>query len=141
MSRSLIIDGRRAVLDSPGVLLPDGDVGWYQRSQTDCLRAAVATATQVPYEVLPDFQTDAELLAWATDQGWRLDRHEQPPTSARRWIGMSPGYATHGGARHTLVMARERLYFDPGSGWVFDGGLRGEPARALEYGLTLERSC
>lgn len=141
MTRSLIVDGRRAVLDSPGVLLPDGDVGWYQRSQTDCLRAAVATATQVPYELLPDFQTEAELLTWASANGWRMDRHERPPIEARRWIGMSPSYATHGGARHTLVMARERLYFDPASGWRFEGGLSAEETRSLEYGLTLERSC
>lgn len=44
------IDGIPAVLPELTTPLPDGRVGYFQRNQHDCLRAAVATATQVPYD-------------------------------------------------------------------------------------------
>jgi hypothetical protein len=42
----LEVDGVPAVLPRLRVGLPDGGIGWYQRTSTDCLRAAVATATK-----------------------------------------------------------------------------------------------
>lgn len=139
----LIVDSQRAVLPALTARLPDGDIGYYQRSQTDCLRAAVATATQTPYADVPDFRDEVELDQWALDGGRRLRRFEREWITKwlaePRWIAMSPRYPTHANARHTLVMAYNEVYFDPASGWVFyDAGLPAEPTREIEYGLVLE---
>jgi len=138
MSYTLSIGGQRADLAALSVGLSDGDTGWFQRSQTDCLRAAVATALNIPYASIPGFRDEVELDVWALASGYRLQRVEQPPVHKRRWIGMSPRYAAYGNARHTLVMAYGALYFDPASGWVFEGGLPPDPTREIEYGLVRE---
>lgn len=137
----LLVDGQRAVLRELTTRLPDGDTGYYQRSTTDCLRAAVATTLQLAYSCLPDFRDEVELDHWALDNGlrlWHVGPHVLTDTEwgARRWIGMSEPY--EGGVRHTLVMAFGAVYFDPASGWEFEGGLRASPVERLEYGLVLE---
>lgn len=134
----MVVDGVPAVLPQLRVLLRGGRVGWYQRTQVDCYTAAVATALRVPYDELPLFRNDTELDMWAVDHGYRMERHHEPPVDRACWLGVSPRFETHGGARHMLVMSHARVLFDPAMGWVFEGGQRAEPTRQLEYGITLE---
>lgn len=71
----------------------------------DCLRAAIATATQVPIEEVPALTLDQRLdrgegpdeisrTTWQTIDRWADDRglegwfHEDVPVSRRRWIGV-----------------------------------------------------
>lgn len=109
----LEVDGIPATLPELSVVLPDGRTGYYQRSRVDCLRAAVATATGIPYDEVGPVSTLRELQAWAEDRGYRVQLHLEPPHS-ERWIGCSPRY--EGGLRHTLVMACDRVYHDPAAG-------------------------
>ena len=133
------MDGQRAVLRALTARLADGDVGYFQRTQMGCLRAAVATVLQLPYRKVPELPDVAATARWGRQMGLAVDLHNHPASWKRRWVALSPPY--EGGARHTLVMAYDRLYFDPASGWEFEGGRHAPPVAQLEYGLTLEPSC
>jgi hypothetical protein len=84
--------------------------------QDDCLRAAIATCTQVPIEEVPDLQVDKRLSAgqsaeeitrkgwdtierWALERGWHVVVHEQVPADRDRWVGIVPGSPLVSGSR------------------------------------------
>jgi hypothetical protein len=137
--RPTLIDGVPAELPHLRVRLRDGRIGWYQRSQFDCLRAAVATATQIPYDEIDlGEQTLRELYRWAEARGLRVEMHlTDPPIDRPVWIGFTP-VDPDWGMRHTAVGAYERVIFAPGSGFVFAGGVRSTPPREFEFALTME---
>lgn len=91
----------------PNEHLGDGVVGYYADTtrQDDCFRAAIATATQIPIEQVPDLRLHDRLLmgddpdeinadAWAKIAGWLdgrglpLVQHEIVPVDRERWIGV-----------------------------------------------------
>jgi hypothetical protein len=131
------IDGVPAVLPELSTTLLDGAIGWYQRTQLDCLRAAVATATQVSYDDCGEIPHLGALEKWAEARGYRYDWHpgEFPPTDRPRWIGFTA--VVHRSARHTIVGAFTERYFDPASGWLFPGGLKAPAVTELDYAITL----
>lgn len=132
------IDGYRAVLRSYRTRLPDGRTGWYQRSNGPdggCLRAAVATATQIPYDDVPALFTDGDLWAFADERGYEARPLEQ-------WqCEQHPQYLGFTATRHVVVCAFGRIYFDPASGWVFPdlGNGRCPLPQTLTRAWALER--
>lgn len=135
------VDGIPAVLPVLSVELPDGRTGYYQRSPDECLKAAVAVATQVPYDELPDIGSLRELYAWADQEGFVVQMHFPPdlPVTEPQWIGVSPKLPGSQ-ARHTIVAAYRAQYFDPAAGWVFPGGASAPPIRDLDHAITLTRT-
>lgn len=131
------IDGIPAVLRRLTIPFSDGRTGYYQRTRLDCLRAAVATACQVPYEQVPDMTDSSELIAWGVPLGFSFD---QPPDPWQHelWLGFSP-FLT-GSWRHVVVGTYDRILFDPATGWEFPGGLRSPAITELDYALTIERT-
>ena len=137
-----VIGGVQATLAEVSVPLPNGEVGYYQRSQFDCLKAAVATAVQVPYDDLPEIPNLGALHAWADAEGFTVNLHFPPdvPDRERRWIGVSPLLPAYG-ARHTVVGSYRDAYFDPSSGWRFERGWCAAPTPDLEFAISLERTA
>jgi hypothetical protein len=91
----------------PIVQLRDGLVGYCMQPDRpdDCLRPAVATATQIPVEQVPDprlgqrseagdhtediaRETWERLTAWLNGRGLDLKFHESVPVPLERWIGV-----------------------------------------------------
>lgn len=130
-------------------VLEDGAVGYYQRNMNDCLRAAIATAVQIPYEDVPDteptgaggqgewLQVYSRLWEWAAGQGIRLEFHTFPPICEAPWVGVTP--RGDDGYRHTIVIANGQLYFDPASGFETPDGTQIATTREVEYGITFTR--
>lgn len=95
-----------------------------QRNDGDCLRAALATLLDLPYELLPDVDHDAD--DWVTaynaalaDQGWPFGLLTVPRSEVMgvlpdggRWIASVPSLTQQ--ARHAVVMEGRTLYWDPG---------------------------
>jgi hypothetical protein len=84
------VDGVTMTLPRLRCRLPDGRLGWYQRGRDDCLKAAVATCLQHPYDDLasldPPEQHDKvgelrlwfALFEWANSQGLGVPRSDFP---------------------------------------------------------------
>ena len=138
---TVIVDGVPATLPWLRTLRADGSIGWYQRTRTDCMRAAVATLLEIGYDDIGDDLASTDRLhQWAADRGLRVRFHtEELPDEP--WIGVTP--AGDDDLRHTVVGYGQRIVFDPASGWMFPGGLRADPVRELAYVLTFteEQSC
>lgn len=85
---------------------------------SDCFRRATARAYGIPYDLTPatdpfaaDWQDTWE--RWARENGlrwWSSD--EVAPIGVSRWIACVPS-RTHAGAAHAVVMAADRLLYDP----------------------------
>jgi len=128
--------------------LPDGRVGYFQRSQFDCMRAAVATLLQIDYEQVPDpdhlgpgtYADELDRWArwgeWAASQGHRIRFHNKPPEGAD-YIALSP--AGEDRYRHVLTVLAGHV-FDPGSGWMLPVGFELTPTRNVEFVITFERT-
>lgn len=126
---------------------PDGCVGWYQRRQDDCLRAAVATCTQTPYEDVPDWTTKpgthadelcgwVALSEWAVSIGRRLEFHNGLPPDADSYVTVSPDLGNR--YRHVNCVLGDQL-FEPGSGLRLPAFLKLQPTTKVEFSLTFER--
>jgi len=108
--------------------LADGSTGYFiPLPRLDaCWAAAVATCLQVPIEELPDSRIDERLQAgwdpeainadhwsqwghWLEGHGLRIVEHA--PLPLRRWVGIVPEPGVF--HNHALVMAGERILFDP----------------------------
>lgn len=136
------------VLTAETIALEDGATGYYQRNFNDCLRAAVATATQIPYdEVLDTEPRDGnggqgavvrghqELCEWAADRGLRVEVLVDPPIdNEQRWVGITP--RGEDGYRHTIVIRYGGIYFDPASGFETPDGTEIATTREIEYGIA-----
>lgn len=89
------------------VRLADGDIGYcVQPPRSDeCFRATIATAIQVPIELVPDPRLDlrlengdgperinreswVQLAKWLDGRGLRIVFHETVPADRERWIGV-----------------------------------------------------
>lgn len=132
------------LLQSLTVDLPGGLVGYYQRNFDDCLRAATATVTQIPYEDVVEIpaaaveHTDHTLGGFALARGLEMDgvcRSDPPET---HWLAISePIVAGAEGFTHCFAYRGTELLFDP-FGFVRPDGrlLRDElPMPAIAYGI------
>lgn len=90
----------------------------------DCMRLCVSAAFAAPYEDTPEifggpgsgnapeFQRAYE--QWAAERGYRWwFSHDVAPVGLPRWFASVP--ALKGGGTHAVVMAQDRLWFDPSS--------------------------
>ena len=123
--------------DGPKVLpalsceLSEGRVGWYQRHDLDCLRAAVATAAGFTYDEVPEMRGSTDLERWATEVGLRVRHHHPPPPGhpnlpgceppAGIWVADSGSLPGAGGYSHCCVMRGLEIVFNP-DGWIFWNG-------------------
>jgi hypothetical protein len=130
-----------ALLPKLSCELPNGATGYYQRQHDDCLRAALATVLQVPYEEVPDFRGDgpgthADELAceeaqweWARSLGLRLRIANRPPKGVDTFLAVSP--AGEDRFRHVLAVVAGHV-FDPGGGFILPPGFEPEVVK-VEY--------
>lgn len=144
------IDGHRATLPNLYCTLPGGEIGWFQRNQNDCLRAAVATVAGVPYDDVLDTEPVGgrggqgaslalyeRVWRWAMERGLRLAFHTELPCVDGMWIGVSP--LGDDGYRHTIVAKGLEKYHDPASGFLLPPGLAVERTAEIEYAITIEK--
>ena len=94
----------------PVVQLGDDGVGYcmHPTRPDGCLRAALATATQIPVDQVPDARVDqrvhagedpeeisrdswARIVEWLSGRGLRLVIHEAIPVERERWVGVIGG--------------------------------------------------
>ena len=145
----------------PVVQLDNGDTGYcaHPRRWDDCFRAAIATATQIPIELVPDPQLHRRLRAgqtadeineeswqaisrWLHRRGLQLVLHDTVPVDRERWIGVCrwPDHPTNPFADHCLVMSYDRIIFDPARSAVAPPGKRLRTWRGDEvtYGLSFD---
>lgn len=154
---------RRTVREYPVIRLdePGGEVGYAMDPwQTDnCLSAALATATQIPIEQVPELKLDkrhargedpdevtrstwARIADWAEKQGLNPLYHEHVPVDLPRWIGVVPEFFDDNPyGDHCLVMSYDRLVFDPASSMVAPPGMKVKQfhPNQIVYGLSFER--
>ena len=144
-------------------LSEDGEIGYYADPVRwdDCLRAAIATALQVPPEQIPDLRLHARLDAgedpdeisdsswlriaeWAERRGLRMMLHEEHevPADRERWIGVCVHPVRwHELARfdepnpfvdHCLVMSYDRVIFEPAARAIVPRGMEPQTWDASE---------
>lgn len=128
----------------------------------DCLQAAIATATQVPIEAVPDLDLARRLEAggdpeeisadcwdrldrWAAARGTVMAFHDDVPAPRDRWVGVVTwqpfGVTPEGFSDHCLVMSHDRLVFDPSCGVQAPRGMAAmhfSPDR-ITYGISFDR--
>lgn len=113
----------------------DGESGYYADPVRwdDCFRSAIATATQVPPEQIPDPRLQQRVRAgedpdeisdesweriarWAERRGWQLVLHDTVPVDRERWIGVcvddGRGTDPNPFPDHCLVMSYGDIIFD-----------------------------
>jgi hypothetical protein len=152
-----------------GVIPRQGDeigYGMHPYRVDDCLRAAIATATQIPVEDVPDLGLDDRLdrgeepdevglAVWAQVQRWAATHElamrfwETLPAPRDRWIGVS-GSGTAAAAEkrkgaspfldHCLVMCRDRILFNPVCSVVPPPGTEAGGYRySFTYGISFDK--
>jgi hypothetical protein len=125
----------------------------------DCLQAAIATATQVPIEQVPDLKLDRRraegedpdeisrsswerLERWAAKRGLVMRFWLHPPPPAERWIGVVRWRGEEMAfGDHCLVMLHDRLLFDPSASTKPQPGtnnMRFTPNQ-IDYAITFDR--
>lgn len=117
------------------------------------MAAAVATLLQVHILDVPDPQIDAmlaagvdpvavseqaasELRAHLSGFGVRMVTHRRPPVERGGWLGLSPAAGDFQG--HVVVMAYDRIAFDPAANWPVPPGYKVEPVTAIAGGITFD---
>jgi len=135
--------------------LKDGTTGYYQRSGSDCLRVAIATALQVQPHRVPDLQVEqmiaagkdveeielavwGKLLPWLDQRGVTMMLHPTLPTATKRWVGVT--WSPEPFSSHCLLMNGRDVTFDP---FRLFPPRKGEPASVhtvndIDFGLSLE---
>jgi len=132
------------------VRMASGRVAYYMRSRSDCFRATLALAADVPYETVPDTghpemdglastQMLADLGAWAQTLGYRLVWHRELPLHRLSWIGAVEG--DEHGPSHCGLFCGERVVFDPASNWPLPAGEVLIPLTLADvsFAVTLDR--
>lgn len=136
--------------------LAGNEVGYYADPlrADDCFRAAIATATQIPIEQVPDLRLQARLnrgddpdevseqswqriAEWAERRGLQLMLHEkhEVPADRERWIGVCAVPAlvrlrleglpqARPFIDHCLVMSYGEIFFDPAATAIAPRGMR-----------------
>jgi hypothetical protein len=126
----------------PVVPLGDGELGYCMdpTRTDDCFRSAIATATQIPVEQVPDPRLDRRLAAgddpqtigretwerlavWLADRGLRLVFHEAVPVERERWIGVIP-----------WVASPERRSSPPAAGYIWRDNPFNDHCLVMTYG-------
>ncbi len=139
---------------------PGDEVGYGMTRPDDCMRAAIATATQVRRGQVPDLKLDRRLQGgedpdeisrsswerigrWADRRGLTLTFHREVPVPRSRWIGITEGRygATAFFSDHCLVMSYERLVFDPAFCVRPPAGLRlaAWHPNEITYGISFDK--
>jgi hypothetical protein len=137
---------------------PGDEIGYGMRPLRldECLRAAVATATQIPIEQVPDLRLDDRLRrgdrsqdisrdgwsrieTWAGTKGLTLKLWPKTPAQRERWIGVCAGAGEVFGD-HCLVMCHNRVVFDPACSIAPPPGtaLAAYSPESIVYGLSFE---
>lgn len=141
--------------------------GMHPYRTDDCVQAAIATATQIPIEQVPDLgilrrarlrgEDPAEISetswgrieTWAITRGLTLRFWEGLPLPQQRWIGVVVDDPDDGETEdhfldHCLVLVRDRLLFDPACSVKPPPGM--EPLSAghfsldqITYGFSLDK--
>ena len=110
----------------PAARLGDGVIGYYSERIDDCLRPAIATATQIPIEQVPHLRLldrltageDPEAISidswlriagWLNRRGLELVFHDIVPVDRERWIGVCPDAPGEYDAGHLTRQMRRRL--------------------------------
>lgn len=134
------------------VRLLNGRRAEFQRREDDCMRAAVATLTQLPLAEIPDPSYDedlaagvphsiivsqalADLATWASERGLRLRYHYPPPVERHAWIGIDARGADAGNG-HVVVMSHSEFVHDPASNWPCPPGHVLDHDYQIHYGIT-----
>lgn len=120
--------------------LPGIGVGYFQRSMYDCVRAAVATVTQIPYEgaAIPDGAevgrgVPAGLLPFLGEHCLGFSYHptlSDVPADVLA-VALTPPLPEAGGDCHTYVTRGPEIVFDP---WAF---VRTDGSPAVPGGASL----
>jgi hypothetical protein len=136
-----VVDGIEAVLPVLSVELAPGWPGWYQRSQDDCLQAAVATALRIDYEDAAGVSSMAELHDWCVTRGIVDSFHVNGSDSLTPPAVLFTPRTPECPVRHTLAVLPGGRVFDPASGWRFGPeGLPPDPVRHVEYAVAFHFS-
>jgi hypothetical protein len=122
--------------------LPDGRVGYFQRSTRDCFEACVATVLQMPLGVFPK-RTPPGPHQWATVEAAAARRGLRPvehrdalPVDRAIWIGV--GHPLIADFRHTVVMRHGEILHDPASGVELPPDYTRLEIGPLAYGVTFD---
>jgi hypothetical protein len=122
-------------------------------ARTTAWRAAAATLLQVPIVDVPDPQIDAtlavgedpdaltrqavsELQAYLAGLGLTMVQHRRPPVERDGWLGVSPAPGAF--QEHVVVMAHDRIAFDPASNWPCPPGAHVAPVTEIAGGITFD---
>lgn len=143
--------------------LPGDEIGYGMNPYRgdDCLLAAIATATQIPIEEVPDprlhdrldageEQDEINRTTWSLIEDWAASRElalkfwTDLPAPRERWIGISGCEAAEDGDPfndHCLVMCHDRVLFNPIVSVMPLPGtelLHNTPG-SLKYGISFEK--
>lgn len=139
-------DGQIFVLPELTTKLEDGRTAYYQRDMFDCVRACVATLTQIPYEDVPEMPYFEDVLpTWATGHGFDLgyhhcNQHEMPdmllmaasqPSSEEYSKGVTFG--------HVVVARGPKVIFNPNGFCSPDGTLTDRTVPTFLRAWSLQR--
>ncbi len=143
------------------------EIGYYADPTRwdDCMRAAIATATQIPIEQVPDprlhdrwaagddpdqisDESWLRIAEWADRRGLQLMLHETVPADRERWIGIcvyTPSWhelvlAENPFPDHCLIMSYGDIIFDPAAMAVVPSGMRVQTWKPADvtYGLSFD---
>lgn len=144
---------------------PGDEIGYgmHPYRTDDCLRAAIATATQIPIEQVPDLRLDQRLEAgedpeeiarasWNRLSAWAAVREltvrfwpkDALPPPRRRWVGVANDEGQRGQLAfgdHCPVMCKERLIFNPDCSVVPPPGSEVATyyTNAILYGISFDK--
>lgn len=140
------------------VYLGPYEIGYGMRRTDDCLRAAIATATQIPISELPDPRLDerlragddvsqissealAQLVRCLDEHRLELAFHREVPLELDRWVAVLSASSGRPFMDHCLVMSHSRKIFDPAWGCKPPPGMRPRRwfADMIVYGISFDR--
>jgi len=130
--------------------LRDGTLGYLQRRTDDCLQAALASALQIPANLVPDLGMEAKMAGGMDPElmergirakmdpflhkhGVKVRYHATPPTSSRRWIGVVREEDVY--SDHCLLMSGPDCLFDPAN--LLPSAASSYDVSEVDYGITL----
>jgi hypothetical protein len=128
----------------------------------DCLQTAIATATQIPIEEVPDLQLDRRLrrgedvdvisrTSWERIARWASERgltamfwaEDELPVPRDRWIGVAVvgAVSTVKFNDHCLVMCHGELVFDPSCSVKVPPGVQRQfcTLNQITYGISFDK--
>lgn len=118
--------------------LGDGLVGYYQRTTTDCFRAAVATATQIPYErvAIPDLAlAELDLYPFAGEHCLEVQHYGDLSLAPDDvlLVALTPPLPEVDGDFHCAVTRGSEVIFEPWNFHYTDGRRVAPDGPSLPY--------